>query len=134
MSVRLQELVIDCHDPARLARFWGELLGVRWVAMDPEWAVVDSSPLQLAFQWVPEAKGSPKNRLHLDIEVPDAEAAVARALALGAEEAGHRQLDPEGEGFVVLRDPEANEFCFVIDNSGSWRAGIQAALDAADPP
>ena len=52
------------------------------------WAVVDSAPVMLGFQKVPEPKQSPKNRLHLDVQVGDALAAAERAEALGARRTG----------------------------------------------
>ncbi len=131
MSTRLQEVVVDCADPAGLAAFWGQVLDARWAPVDEYWAVVDADPLLVAFQRVPEPKQSPKNRLHLDVRVPDADAAVARAVGLGARLTGVRELAPDGNGFVVLRDPEDNEFCFVVDEDGAWAAAMRAALDAA---
>ena len=125
--VRLQELVIDCADPTQLAVFWGALLDARWAALDEGWAVVDAAPLLLAFQRVPEPKSSPKNRLHLDILVPDAAAAIEQAIALGGAQVGEASLT-DGDGYVVMRDLEDNEFCFVIDNHDQWADQIESAL------
>ncbi len=132
MRPTVQEVVVDCADPAALASFWGAMLEVRWALMDPTWAVVDAAPL-LGFQQVPEPKSSPKNRLHLDVQVQDAEGAVERALGLGARRQGGGEIGPGGDGYVVMLDPEDNEFCFVVDNSGGWAASARAALDAAGP-
>lgn len=44
------------------------------------------------------------------------------------------EVGASGDGYVVLADPEDNEFCFVIDNGGEWTASIRAALDAAPEP
>lgn len=122
MGIRIQEIVIDCADPSALAPFWAAVLEARWAAHDERWAVVDGGPLLLAFQRVPEPKQSPKNRLHLDVEVDDAASAVARAEQLGARRTGHSELDEAGNGYVVLQDPEGNEFCFVVDGTGQWEA------------
>jgi len=130
MKPRLQEIVVDCHDPGSLAAFWGTLLGVRWANRGDAWSVVDADPLLLAFQQVPEPKSSPKNRLHLDIQVGDAAASVAAATDAGARQLAEPVLD-DGDGYVVMADPEGNEFCFVVDNRGGWAAGTRAALDAA---
>lgn len=127
--VRLQEIVIDCAAPDLLAAFWAQILDANWARIHDTGAVVDADPLLLNFQQVPEPKPGPKNRLHLDVEVPDAAVAVAQALSLGATQL--REELTEGDGYVVMQDPEANEFCFVIDNRGAWRGGIRAALDAA---
>lgn len=127
--VRLQEIVVDCADVTQLAVFWGALLDARWAVLDDGWAVVEADPLLLAFQRVPEPKSSPKNRLHLDILVPDAATAIAQALALGGSQVGEPVLT-DGDGYVVMRDLEDNEFCFVIDNHGHWGAQIESALAA----
>ena len=75
---------------------------------------------RLFFQKVPEPK-TVKNRLHLDVRAApglegDArmaalEAECERLLALGAERVERREDDPSGGGFIVMRDPEGNEFC-----------------------
>lgn len=134
MNVRIQEVVVDCADPTALARFWGAVLQARWALRDESWAVVDADPLLLAFQRVPEPKSSPKNRLHLDVQVPDAASAVERAVGLGARVIRDPELGPTGDGYVVLADPEDNEFCFVVDNSGEWTGVTRAALDAVPQP
>lgn len=134
MTVRVQEVVIDCADPAALATFWGQVLDARWGLVDPAWAVVDAKPVLLGFQKVPEPKQSPKNRLHLDIEVVDALAAAERAEALGARRTGYSELNEDGNGFVVLQDPEGNEFCFVVDEGGGWARTLRKALDAGSAP
>jgi predicted enzyme related to lactoylglutathione lyase len=134
MRAHLQEIVVDCADPAALARFWGDVLESRWAVRDDSWAMVDADPALLAFQRVPERKPVPKNRLHLDVQVADAAAAVAHATAIGARVLREPELGATGDGYVVLADPEGNEFCFVIDNDGDWTESIRAALDAAPEP
>jgi len=62
---------------------------------------------------VPEGKAT-KNRIHLDLR-PSAgtrEEELARLLALGATEVGDLRND-DGTGWVVLADPEGNEFCIL---------------------
>jgi hypothetical protein len=71
------------------------------------------------FERVPEGKAT-KNRVHLDL-TPDTtrEQEVARLVSLGATEVGdHRR--PDGSGWIVLADPEGNEFC--VERSDSERA------------
>ncbi|GAA4103705.1 VOC family protein [Nonomuraea soli] len=109
---RQSQLVVDCAEPAVLAAFWGALLGGLPVDRDPAWSSVDPpGGLRLAFQKVPEPK-SLKNRLHLDLAVPDVDTAAADAERLGGTRAGALQKDDQG-AFQVMRDPEGNEFCFV---------------------
>ena len=133
MDVRVQEVVFDCADPAGLAEFWAQVLDARWGLVDPQWAVVDASPVMLGFQKVTEPKQSPKNRLHLDVQVGDAVAAAERAEAPGARRTGFARLGEDGNGFVVLQDPEGNEFCFVVDRDGGWEQEIRRAIDAGQP-
>lgn len=129
-SARIQEVVIDCAEPSLLASFWAQLLGTRWGARGDDWAVADAGPLLLAFQRVPEPKSSPKNRLHLDIQVPDAEEAADLATALGARRLPGGELAPDGDGYAVMADPEGNEFCFVVDQSGAWESAARGLLGA----
>ncbi|MFF2778420.1 VOC family protein [Streptomyces sp. NPDC058052] len=112
MRAHVQELVLDCGDPAALVRFWAGLLGGEPVDRSPDWSYVDPPGfVRIAFQRVPEGKTA-KNRLHLDLEVPDPEAAADGTLASGAVRVGGLVTDEQGS-FQVMRDPEGNEFCFV---------------------
>ncbi|GAA1541066.1 hypothetical protein GCM10009762_13210 [Dermacoccus barathri] len=109
-------VTIDCVDPARLARFWSDLLGrPRTAEMDaPGWASVgsrhDTAP-RLTFRAVPEARAG-KVRIHLDVSVGDVEEARRRIEALGGSWAGVRHDYDEGS-VLTMCDPEGNEFCIV---------------------
>ncbi|NUU20569.1 MAG: GNAT family N-acetyltransferase [Streptomycetaceae bacterium] len=108
----LEEVVVDCHDPWRLAVFWSRLLGGDPVEREPHWAYVDPpGKPRVAFQRVPEPK-SAKNRLHLDVFVTDIPAATRAAELLGATRQGGVVEDEQG-AFQVLLDPEGHEFCLV---------------------
>lgn len=112
MNVKISNVTIDCTDLDGTVRFWSELLGLKVTSTDESW--VDLEPLggdgpTLSFQKVPEAKAT-KNRIHLDLEVPDLAAATERAAGLGAVPAKDVY---DGTGFEVWRDPEGNEFCLV---------------------
>jgi catechol 2,3-dioxygenase-like lactoylglutathione lyase family enzyme len=112
MRAVVSEIVFDCADPAALARFWAALLGGEPVDRSPDWSyVAPPNFVRIAFQRVPEGK-SVKNRLHLDLEGGDVNAAAAEAVGLGALRVGDIVTDDHGH-FQVLRDPEGNEFCFV---------------------
>ena len=117
------ELILDCAEPKRLARFWLEALDYRNYYTDTNLAVLipkegTASPLLL--QGVPEAKAC-KNRMHLDIVVDDIEVEVHRLEALGA----HR-IDKEAQRFggtrlVRMSDPEQNELVLPETTSASIR-------------
>ena len=116
MSSRWQSVCVDCADPRALAGFWTAVLG--WpVTHDSDDEVVLEPPVgspehgvapDLLFLRVPEAK-QVKNRLHLDLRPDDQAAEVARIEALGATRVDVGQTGEES--WVVLADPEGNEFC-----------------------
>jgi uncharacterized glyoxalase superfamily protein PhnB len=113
-------LVLDCADPSGLATFWAGALGYDNVGSAGSYVMLvdrDRAGPKLLLQQVSEAK-SGKNRMHLDIHCDDVDAEVARLEALGAT----RQLDDDrrefGMRWVVMADPEGNEFC-VCDEGGS---------------
>jgi predicted enzyme related to lactoylglutathione lyase len=107
------ELVLDCAEPSRLAKFWCEALGYRNYYADENLVVLipkEGIAAPLLLQRVPEPKEC-KNRMHLDIVANDIEAEVDRLEALGA----HR-IDKDAQSFggtrwVRMSDPEDNEFC-----------------------
>jgi predicted enzyme related to lactoylglutathione lyase len=111
----LSTVVFDCADPERLARFWGELLGVGVAYRDSTWVALERTPQggRLAFQPVPEGKVV-KNRVHLDLLVDDLAASTADAVALGATTVGTVVRETNGS-YQVFRDPEGNEFCLVTN-------------------
>jgi predicted enzyme related to lactoylglutathione lyase len=139
MSTRLTDVVIDAADPLALARFWAELLDWRVSRVDlPEVDVTpppdDGSVFDLCFVRVAEPKTS-KNRLHLDLAsaAPDQQMVlVERALALGAErvDVGQRNVP-----WIVLADPEGNEFCVLEPRPEYADTGAVAAIvvDAVSP-
>jgi predicted enzyme related to lactoylglutathione lyase len=115
MTSRFAVLAIDALDPPRVANFWCEVLG--WQVRDVDdagltigpadgaWPTIDVYPVQ-------EPK-SVKNRLHLDLRadgVPT-EVELARLLDLGATQVDVGQ--PDDATWVVLADPEGNEFCLL---------------------
>jgi catechol 2,3-dioxygenase-like lactoylglutathione lyase family enzyme len=126
-SVRIRSITVDCADPYRLVQFWSQLTGFAEdpdnpnEPGDPEGLLLgpDGSPA-LLFVTVPEPK-QVKNRVHLDL-VPLAvgrDTEVERVLALGARLVDD-QRRADGTGWVVLADPEGNEFC--IERSDAERA------------
>jgi len=142
MPTRLVHLVVDAADPPALARFWAQALG--WEIADEQPTEVDVWPrgysypdpvaLPLVFVPVPEPKTG-KNRVHIDLASSSAEdqaAQVNRLLSLGATRADIGQGDVP---FVVLADPEGNEFCVLDPRPVYADTGPVAAVvvDSADP-
>lgn len=115
MHLSVRSVTIDCHDPFSLAKWWCEAFGVPMseedFPEDPEAICgLGDDQARLLFERVPEDK-TLKNRVHLDLcPATSLEAEVERLIALGASlVADHRA--PDGHGWVVLSDPEGNEFC-----------------------
>jgi hypothetical protein len=135
------QVTFDANDPERLAGFWASVLGYEtqsppegfdsWPAFldaigvprdrhDSAWALVDPQGVKprLFFQKVPETK-SAKNRVHLDVHATlgvgsdqvdeRREEAVGRFEGLGATR--HEERSEMGLTWVVMTDPEGNEFC-----------------------
>lgn len=122
MPSSIMNILLDCADPYRLAVFWSEVVGhpVDQRASPDDAEVVIGMPhgQQLYFARVPEPK-TVKNRMHvcLQPDIPRDEE-VQRLLALGATViADHRT--PSGKGWVVMGDPEGNEFC-VLRSVAEW--------------
>lgn len=126
MTSKFTELAIDCADPNGLARFWCSVLDYEVQEEGDETVTIGSPmvpegksricpvPATLTFARVPEAK-TVKNRLHLDVNATDREQheEVHRLLDLGARHADVGQTGDES--WVVLADPEGNEFCVLAD-------------------
>jgi catechol 2,3-dioxygenase-like lactoylglutathione lyase family enzyme len=119
--MRLATVCIDCADAGIMAEFYGRLLGWEVTIREPDWVLMrdPAGGTGLSFQaeaayrppvW-PEHPDGQDKMLHLDIEVDDLDAAVARALAAGARLADHQPqanvrvlLDPAGHPFCLFRD------------------------------
>ena len=117
MASVLREIVIDCRDPKSVALFWAAVLnwpltddprGYCWLSSTGE---PSAPPPLLVFVPVPEPKTT-KNRLHIDVNPSGCEQAeeLERLLALGAVRVDVGQVDVP---WVVLADPEGNEFCLL---------------------
>lgn len=112
VEIRSVSVVMDCGDPRALVAWWHRLTGWEIGSEYDDWCSLKRPDgTSLGFQKVPEAK-TVKNRVHLDLWVDDEEDAATWAV----EELGAKRLwrseDPE-DPFVVLADPEGDEFCFV---------------------
>jgi len=119
LMLKLQCITVDAHDPHALAAFWAEALG---------WKVgKDVNDVEV---WIERELGDPnntgfpdilflknldpkksKNRLHLDFRPNDQAAEVARLEKLGAKKIDIGQSAEPTCTWVVMADPEVNEFC-----------------------
>jgi hypothetical protein len=119
MAARITELVLDCHDPDRLAAFWCEILD--YVELDRQGDDIEIGPAEagfggpqptIVFSRTDEPKLG-KLRLHIDLNATDRDqdAELRRLLAAGARMADVGQTGDEE--WHVLADPEGNEFCLL---------------------
>lgn len=117
MNSDILNVVFDCSDAEGVARFWSEAMKRPRTYQDmpgnPFWIVGDvhGPNVRLVFVEVPEEKAT-KNRVHLDLRPVDGsqDDEVARLVSLGASVVDDRR-DSEPGGWVVMVDPEDNEFC-----------------------
>lgn len=112
MSCRFTALVVDCADPHLVGAFWKDVLGYELEEQDEDDYYIKGPPGSgpgILFQTVPEPK-TVKNRLHIDVNPVDRDRdeEVERIVALGAKRIDIGQGDVS---WVVLADPEGNEFC-----------------------
>jgi catechol 2,3-dioxygenase-like lactoylglutathione lyase family enzyme len=117
MIGRHHHVVIDCRDPAALAAFYSELLGLPITYRSDDWVVIahDDHSSGFAFQLAPDhqppAWPDPAHpqQFHIDVMVEDPDAAAPQVIALGGIRVRHGEhvyLDPAGHPFCLIRRPE----------------------------
>jgi hypothetical protein len=130
MTSLISHTTIDCHNAYELSQWWKQVLGYVDLVDDPnepghEECLILSRDTghRLLFIEVPDEKKG-KNRIHLDLRPTDVtrDHEVVRLVSLGATEVDDRRdVRGDGAGWVVLADPEGNEFCVL--RSEAERAG-----------
>ena len=120
MTSYVSHTTVDCADAYTLSRWWQAVLDYREDPDDPnepghEECLISSADgrHRLLFIEVPDSK-QVKNRIHLDLRPAQGtrDAELARLTELGAA-VGADHRNPDGTGWVVLADPEGNEFCIL---------------------
>ncbi|WP_228973029.1 VOC family protein [Streptomyces sp. DH12] len=105
----IKDLIIDCVDAERVAAFWAELLGRPVAARTGPYVWLTRGPGPgVGFQQV-AAPTPGKNRVHFDVAAADPASARRRIEALG----GRHLREYAAGGFLVMADPEGNEFCVI---------------------
>ncbi|MFJ4784933.1 VOC family protein [Streptomyces sp. NPDC088794] len=120
MTSAIRHVTIDCADAYAVAHFWSQVLDLPLAEEDrPGDAEALIEDAGLLFVTVPERK-TVKNRVHFDLQPDDRtrDEEVQRLLALGATVLDDQRTG-DGEGWVVLADPEGNEFC--VERSAAER-------------
>ena len=119
MACRFSQLVLKCHDPEVLARFWCEILDFVELEREAE-GCIEIGPREGFGGPQPTIflirTDDPKNgpaRLHIDVNPTDRDqgAELERLLAAGAKLVDIGQ--PKDASWHVLADPEGNEFCLL---------------------
>ncbi|MDH5371961.1 MAG: VOC family protein [Acidimicrobiia bacterium] len=111
-EIRVTTVMHDTVDLDQAVDFWTSVLGIEVLERAGNYVYLgrlgEDAP-HLAFQLVPEEK-QVKNRLHLDIKVPDRVEFVSTVEGLGGRRVVERQ---EGDfpAWIVMADPQGNEFC-----------------------
>jgi hypothetical protein len=128
-TVAIADVIVDCVDVERIAGFWSALLRRPIVGRKGPfvWLARPEGTVGVGFQRVAHGKTG-KNRLHLDVSGPDVRALKVRVESLG----GGRAAGYDG-GFLVMADPEGNEFCIVPKGAVDFDdAGLAHYLDEVD--
>lgn len=108
MSLKIGMVTIDSADPAPLAQWWADRLGAKVLGDNGGWFYVVGSTPVVGVQSVPDPTPG-KNRVHLDLETDDAEAASEELVAAGA-----RLVERRSQGrisWTTFEDPQGNLFC-----------------------
>ena len=123
MSSRLTEVIFDCHNLEVMSDFWCRALNYERVHSGDGWIAIRAAGPELTEAMLMESAQSPalafvlvndekivKNRVHIDVTPIDRsqDDEVGRLVALGAKRIN---IGQSGTSWVVMADPEGNEFC-----------------------
>jgi catechol 2,3-dioxygenase-like lactoylglutathione lyase family enzyme len=110
MGIRIGSTVVNCADLEAMTEFWSRALDLTPNHRDPDdtFRVLRGKRTNLSLQ-VADTPVTGRDQMHLDLYSDDPEAQVERLLALGARFV--RKTDEPDDQYVVLLDPEGNEFC-----------------------
>ena len=110
MSIRVGSVVINCADLELMSRFWSEALNLRPgpVTEEGRFQVLGGERVNLSLQ-VSQTPVAARDQMHLDLYTDDQSSEVERLRRLGARFVRHN--DDPNDNFVVMTDPEGNEFC-----------------------
>lgn len=111
MTLQWEQVVVHSSDPAVLGQWWADALG--WVLVHrsaDEFEIRPSVDEMPGIDFVRSDAKQPKSRLHLDFRPDNQAAEVARLVAHGARRV---EGDQGKQSWVVLLDPEDNQFCIL---------------------
>jgi predicted enzyme related to lactoylglutathione lyase len=132
----LQHVTFSCDDPGLVSEFWAALLGYERAAAGGSWLAIDprGEDVRLLFNKLPKSE-TIEVPIHLDINVPDREAALDRVLRLGGSLVVTKsfEIGELGDSTTIMRDPEGNGFC-LEDPPDTERAHIWNVTFACAEP
>ena len=110
MGIRIGSTVINCSDLEGMTRFWSQALDLTPNSTDPDddFRVLRGPTVNLSLQ-LSETPVSGRDQMHLDLYTDDQAAQVERLRSLGARVVRHHK--DASDDYVVMTDPEGNEFC-----------------------
>jgi predicted enzyme related to lactoylglutathione lyase len=126
MTNRIHHLNVACDDPYELAGWWSQVLGFERSEEDfpddPEALLIAPAGAGPGVLFCRVDDKAPRSRLHFDVQPAEhtRDEEVARLLTIGATLVRDARR-PDGKGWVVLADPEGNEFC--VERSAAERVG-----------
>jgi len=126
MTVKIHNVTVDAGNAYAQSVWWTQVVGWQPDPNDPNepehthcWIGPQPGQPGLLFISVPENKAG-KNRIHFDVQPTDRtrDEEVERLIGIGASVVDDQRL-PDGRGWVVMADPEGNEFC--VERSAAER-------------
>ncbi len=113
MAIRLGSTVINCADLEAMTDFWSQALSLtpNHRDADDDFRVLRGTSVNLSLQ-VAKTPVSARDQMHLDLYSDDLDKEVERLRGLGA--AFVRRHEEPDDTYVVMLDPETNEFCVCL--------------------
>ncbi len=113
VTIRLGSTVINCADLETMTDFWCAALALEPNHREPDddFRVLRGPRVNLSLQRA-KTPVSARDQMHLDLYGDDIDGEVERLRGLGAEWV--RRVEEPDDVYVVLRDPESNEFCVCL--------------------
>ena len=108
MAIRLGSTVINCADIELMTSFWSRTLHLTPSPDGDDFRVLRGDQVSLSLQ-LARTPVTARDQMHLDLYSDDQAAEVRRLIALGARFVRHH--DDPADDYVVMTDPEGNEFC-----------------------
>ena len=112
MALKIGSTVINCADIDKMTSFWSQALGLTPENHAPDFRLLRGTRGNISLQ-IARTPVTARDQMHIDLYTDDQEGEVARLRGLGASVVRHDADDPDDD-FVVMTDPEGNEFCVCL--------------------